>query len=69
MSIIRFPWTGGFRGYIGSHSLALLLRPVELLVFLADLTGIFPQPTKTFTSELSVESVSLLAVGYDYGGD
>ena len=35
--IIRFGWVEGFRGFTGSLS----LRPVELLVPLADLTGIF----------------------------
>jgi hypothetical protein len=63
--IIRFGWVEGFRGFPGSLS----LRPVELLVPLADLTGIFSQPTRTFTSELSVGSVTLPAVGYDYGGN
>src|SRR5262249_9832132 len=37
-----------FRGYIGS----LLLRPVDLLASLADLTGILSQPTETFTPGL-----------------
>jgi hypothetical protein len=41
-AIIRFRWTEGFRGFTGSLLLLLLLRPVELLVFLADLTGDFP---------------------------
>jgi hypothetical protein len=40
---------GEFRGSIGSLS----LRPVHLLVPLADLTGHFNQPTGTFTPELS----------------
>lgn len=40
---------GEFRGFIGSLS----LRPVHLLVPLADLTGHFTQPTGTFTPELS----------------
>ena len=41
-AIIRFRWTEGFRGFTGSLLLLLLLRPVELLVFLADLTGASP---------------------------
>jgi len=39
LPIIRFRWAEGFRGFTGSLS----LRPVELLVSLADLTGgVFP---------------------------
>jgi hypothetical protein len=38
LPIIRFRRAEGFRGFTGSLS----LRPVELLVSLADLTGVFP---------------------------
>jgi len=38
LPVIRFRRTEGFRGFTGSFS----LRPVELLVSLADLTGVFP---------------------------
>jgi hypothetical protein len=47
------------------------LQPAELLASLADLTRFFffsVWPTEAFTSELSAESVALLAVGYFYSG-
>jgi hypothetical protein len=40
-----------------------------LLAPLADPTGYFSRPTEAFTPELSIESVTLLVVGYDYGGN
>jgi hypothetical protein len=40
-----------------------------LLAPLADPTGYFSQPSEAFTPELSTESVTLLVVGYDYGGN
>jgi len=43
------PMGCAFRGFAGSLS----LRPVDLLASLADLTGLFTQPTETFTPELS----------------
>ena len=61
LPIIRFRWAEGFRGFTGSLS----LRPVELLVPLADLTGVSPSQPGLF---LSIGSVTLPAVGYDYGG-
>lgn len=46
------------------------LQPAELLASLGGPDQAFysAQPTETFTSELSAESVALLAVGYIYGG-
>src|ERR1700757_2704450 len=45
-------------------------RDAELLASLGGPDQAFysAQPTETFTSELSAESVALLAVGYIYGG-
>ena len=46
------------------------LQPTELLASLGGPDQAFysAQPTEAFTSELSAESVALLAVGYIYGG-
>ena len=55
--------SGEFRGFIGSLS----LRPVHLLVPLADLTGHYPAD-RDFYSRAFGESVTLLTVGYNYGG-
>ena len=45
------------------------LQPTELLASLGGPDQAFSaQPTEAFTSELSAESVALLAVGYIYGG-
>jgi len=46
------------------------LQPAELLASLGgpDQAIYSAQPTEAFTSELSAESVALLAVGYFYGG-
>jgi hypothetical protein len=63
--IIRFRWGDGFAATLVHCS----LRPVELLAPLTDLTGHFAQPTGTFYSRASGESVTLLVVGYNYGGN
>jgi hypothetical protein len=63
--IIRFRWDEPFAASLVRYS----LRPVELLAPLADPTGYFSRPTEAFTPELSNESVTLLVVGYDYGGN
>ena len=47
--IIRFRWDGVFAASL----VRWLLRPVELLVLLGDLTGYSTQPTRTFTPGLS----------------
>jgi hypothetical protein len=45
-----------------------LLRPVELLAPLADLTGNFHPAIGGLYSRASDELVTLLVVGYNYGG-
>jgi hypothetical protein len=52
--VIRFRREGVFVASPVRCSLVRSLRPAELLVSLADLTGNFSQPTKTFTSGLSM---------------
>jgi hypothetical protein len=55
----------------GSPDSLISLQPTELLASLGggpDQAFYSAQPTEAFTSELSAESVALLAVGYIYGG-
>jgi hypothetical protein len=54
--------------YFGASWFALLLWPGELLASRGPDRAHHAQPTKAFTSELAVESVALLAVGYNYSG-
>ena len=46
-----------------------LLRPVELLAPLTDLTGHFRPANGDFYARAFGELVTLLVVGYDYGGN
>jgi len=54
--------------YCGASWFACSLRPGELLASRGPDRVPHTQPTKAFTSELAVESVALLAVGYNYSG-
>ena len=63
--IIRFRWGDGFAATLIRCS----LRPVELLAPLTDLTGNLTPANGDFYSRASGESVALLVVGYNYGGN
>jgi hypothetical protein len=64
LPIIRFRRAEGFRGFTGSLS----LRPVELLVSLADLTGVFPSQRRLLPPSFPPGRSPFPAVGYNYGG-
>jgi hypothetical protein len=51
------------------HWFAASLRPVELLAPLYGSDQEFPPANGDFYSRASGESVALLAVGYNYGGN
>jgi hypothetical protein len=61
---IHFMWNT----YCGAAWFAFSLRPGELLASRGPDRVHHTQPTKAFTAELAVESVALLAVGYNYSG-
>jgi hypothetical protein len=63
LPIIRFRWAEGFRGYRFAFATACRVACPP-----GGSDRGFPQPTRAFTSELSNGSVTLPAVGYDYGG-
>jgi hypothetical protein len=63
LPIIRFRWAEGFRGFRFAFAAACRVACPP-----GGSDRGFPQPTRTFTSELSNGSVALPAVGYDYGG-